>query len=100
MQIFLHKLMNLYTLQCWMRHTEAGYHANMVGVSCLMWWIVTGLHLSARNFDSVSFFFYTSKFVVVRMESHNNLRLDDPTTPVKAKRKAEATGNRKRRDLF
>ena len=29
------------------------------------------------------------------MESHNNLRFDDPTAPVKAKRKAEASGNSK-----
>ena len=23
----------------WIRHTEAGYYANVVGVLCLMWWI-------------------------------------------------------------
>ena len=46
-----------------------------------------------RNFDSVNFFSRTFKFVVVRMESRNNLRFDEPTVPVKVKRKAEGSGN-------
>ena len=85
----------------WIRHTQAGYYANVVGVLCLMWWISQGLNFSRKNFNSVNSFFRTYKFAIVRMESHNNLRFDDPTAPIKVKRKAEASGNPKeKRRLF
>ena len=42
----------------------------------------------------MNFFFRTLKFVVL-MQSHNNLRFDDPAAPVKAKRREEVSGNPK-----